>query len=212
MQKASKILLTGGSGKLGTELKKYFPNIIAPSHSELDITKEIKNAPKVDLVIHAAAYTKVAEAERGQGKKDCFKVNVQGTENLVKAYEGTPFVFISSEYAIKPVNHYSGTKTIGELMVQLYAEAYLIIRTLFKPRPYPFDVAFSDQYTRGDYIDVIGELIAREIESWDGKTSKYSHVGTKRKTMYQLAKQTNPNVQPNSVKDIKNVKIPTDYK
>ena len=124
MLKTSKILLTGGSGKLGTELKKYFPNIIAPSHYELDITKPIENAPEVDLVIHAAAYTKVAEAESGQGKKDCYKVNVKGTENLLQVYENTPFVFISSEYAVKPLNHYSGTKAVGELMVQLYANHY----------------------------------------------------------------------------------------
>ena len=33
-----KTLITGGSGILGTELKKLFPNSLFPSHSDLDIT------------------------------------------------------------------------------------------------------------------------------------------------------------------------------
>ena len=33
-----KSLITGGSGILGTELKKFFPNSLFPSHSILDIT------------------------------------------------------------------------------------------------------------------------------------------------------------------------------
>jgi hypothetical protein len=89
---------------------------------------------------------------------------------LLKKYSDTPFVFISSEYAIKPVNLYSATKTVGELLTYAYAKSHLIIRTLFKPRPYPFNVAFSDQYTRGDYIDIIGRLIAEEIKNWDKET------------------------------------------
>ena len=30
-------LITGGSGALGSELKKKFPNALAPTHKELDI-------------------------------------------------------------------------------------------------------------------------------------------------------------------------------
>lgn len=207
------ILLTGGAGKLGTELVKHFPDdfVFAPPSSELDITKPIKKG-NYDLVIHAAAYTKVAEAESGKGKKDCFKINVEGTKNLLETYEGTPIVFISSEYAKHPTTFYSGTKTVGELFCQLYAKPYLIIRTLFKPRPYPFEVAFGDQFTRGDYVDTIARLIAQEIKKWNKKTSKYVHVGTKRKTMYELAKQTRPDVKMNSIKDIQGVSIPADYR
>jgi dTDP-4-dehydrorhamnose reductase len=204
------ILLTGGSGRLGTELRKHFDLLYAPRSSEFDITKELPDR-KFDLIIHAAAYTDVANAE-GEGRNECQKINIEGTLNLLKKYSDTPFVFISSEYAIKPVNLYSATKTVGELLTYAYAKSHLIIRTLFKPRPYPFNVAFSDQYTRGDYIDIIGRLIAEEIKNWDKETAKTVHVGTKRKTMYQLAKQTRPDVIKNSIKDVKGVVIPADYR
>lgn len=36
--KVSRILITGSSGALGSELKKKFPNAITPNHDELDIT------------------------------------------------------------------------------------------------------------------------------------------------------------------------------
>ena len=35
------VLITGGSGKLGKELKKLFPTALIPTHAELDITKLI---------------------------------------------------------------------------------------------------------------------------------------------------------------------------
>ena len=97
------------------------------------------------------------------------------------------------------------------MLTMVWGRPYLIIRTLFKPRPYPFNVAFGDQYTRGDYVDVIAKLIAKAIKKWDKKTSKTIHVGTRRKTLYELAKQTRPDVKMNSIHDIKGVTIPADY-
>ena len=57
----SKILLTGGSGKLGTEIQKHI-EVLAPSRKELDIlVKEniyeycLRHSPS--LIVHAAAYS-----------------------------------------------------------------------------------------------------------------------------------------------------------
>lgn len=202
-----KILLTGGSGLLGKELQKYI-KCYAPSHKEMDITKTKTLKGEYDLIIHCAAYTDVLKAEVEPNK--CLETNVTGTLNLIQAFPDTPFVYISTEYAINPINFYSRTKRLGEEIVSFY-DNYLIIRTVFKPKPFPWDKAFVDQYTEGDYVDVIAPLIAREIGEWDRITSTVSHVGTGRKTMLELAKRTKPNVQPISVNDIKNVKLPTDY-
>lgn len=206
----TKILVTGGSGLLGQELVKHFDLVFAPNHQDFDITKKL---PKLqfDLIIHAAAYTNTKRAEK-EGKKDCQKVNIDGTLNLLRTYPNVPFVFISSEYAMKPINFYSATKTVGELLTQVFAKPGLIIRTAFKPRPWPWGMAFGDQFTRADYVDVIAKLIAEEIKKWNRKTSKTVHVGTKRKTMYQLAKQTRPDVEMNNIKDVKGVCIQADYK
>ncbi len=201
------ILLTGGTGRLGTELRKIL-NVHAPSHSELDITQPIP-LPEVgvNFIIHSAAYTNVAQAEIERQK--CFEVNVIGTENLVSHFGQIPFIYISSEYAHNPVNFYAHTKREGERKVERHPR-HLILRTLFKSRPFPYDTAYVDQFTQGDYVDVIAKLIVQEIERWDG-VSKMKYVGTGRKTIFDLARQTKPNIRPISIKDIKTVVVPGDY-
>lgn len=201
-----KILLTGGSGLLGAELQKLL-KVDAPSHDELDITQPIKSA-QYDLIIHAAAYTDVTGAETH--KKACFDTNVMGTINLLRAYPTTPFVYISSEYAHKPVNYYSETKRAAEMAVEAYASRYLIIRTLFKASPFPYARAFYNQYTMGDYVDVIAPLIVNSISNWRFK-SETIYVGTGRKTMLELAMRTVPLIPATSTLLVEGVKLPTDY-
>ena len=206
-----KILITGGSGKLGTELKKHLKGDY-PSKKDFDFIKPITLKKKYDLIVHAGAYTDVKKAEFKE-KKECFMTNVYGTFNLVEYYKDTPFVFISTEYARKPLSVYALTKKIGEEVVKSHPN-HLIIRTLFKPTPFPFEVAYKDQYTQGDYVDVIAKLLAKRIKKWNKKTSKLEYLGTGRKTMFELAKRTRPGVLPNSIHDYMKetgIFIPRDY-
>lgn len=203
------ILMTGGSGLLGTELQKHL-QCDAPSHEELDITHP-KFMDKYHLIIHAAAYTEVDKAEEETEK--VFNVNLGGTMNLLYEYSLTPFVYISSEYAHNPVNMYSASKYAGELAVKCLAEKHLIIRTLFKPNPWTLDTAWEDQFTEGDYIDVIAPLIAQEIHNWIKARyePKTIYVGTGRKSMFELAQRTKPDVKSASIKNWKGVRRPHDY-
>jgi dTDP-4-dehydrorhamnose reductase len=205
------ILLTGSTGLLGKYLMKYFNNIDMPSHEEMDITKVPLKPALIDydLIIHAAAYTDVVKAETEREK--CFDTNVIGTMNMIAKAKSIPFVFISTEYAHNPQNYYSLTKAFAEDLIKHFGDRYLIIRTLFKPSPFPFEKAFIDQYTQGDYVPVIAALIAAEIKRWDRRTSKTIYVGTGRKTIYDLAKITKPDVGKMSVDDVKEVKLPKDY-
>lgn len=197
------ILLTGGSGLLGRELRKYL-KCYAPTRKQLDITKKIKPLKDVSMVIHCAAYTDVVKAETD--RKACFDVNVKGTQNLIDAYPDVPFVYISTEYVDDPVNHYAATKQLGEDIVK--NDKRLIIRTSFSPRPFPHKYAFFDQLTNGDYVDVIAPLIIKEISYYDW-CGEVLYVGTHKKTMLELARQTKPKIKGISVGDIKGVKIPT---
>ena len=120
-------------------------------------------------------------------------------------------MYISTEYVYNPVNWYAQTKKMAEALVVTGVNPYLIISTLFKPSPFPFEKAFIDQYTMGDYVDVIAPMIVDEIKRWDRKTNKLVDVGTGRKTIFELAKRTRPDVKPCSVDDIKGVKLPKDY-
>jgi dTDP-4-dehydrorhamnose reductase len=197
-------LFTGGSGLLGTEMKKYL-KFDAPRHSVMDITSPETLKGDYKTVIHAAAYTEVTMAETE--KEKCININVVGTANMVKAFPNSYFVYISSEQVKIPTNFYLYTKLWAEDMVKSHKN-YLIIRTLFKPNPFPYDKAFIDQYTCGDYVDVIAPLIVKEILE---KTTGTIDIGTERKTIYELAKRTRPDIKTISVDDIKNVRLPYDY-
>lgn len=203
-----KYLITGGSGKLGTEFKKHFKGYY-PTRSEFDITKflPLNASASWDFIIHMAGFTDVDKAE--SEKFQCYQTNVIGTYNLLAHFKDKPFVFISSEH-FNGKGVYFQSKLIGELLVKNLAKNYLIIRTLFKPNPWPFEYAFADQVTQGDYVDVIAPLIAKKIKKWDRKKSEVVYVGTGRKTMFELAKRTKMDVKPNSVNDLP-FKRPKDY-
>ncbi|MDW8426901.1 MAG: sugar nucleotide-binding protein, partial [Meiothermus sp.] len=62
------ILVTGGTGRLGTALRGLMPGLIAPGREELDITdlasvERSLQRYQPQVVVHAAAYTDVARAE-----------------------------------------------------------------------------------------------------------------------------------------------------
>lgn len=198
------ILVTGGSGRLGKELQKHL-KANYPTREQFNINR-FWDTPECDLVVHMASYTDVDKAEKNPFT--CMHVNVAGTQRMLERFRDKPFVFISSEHADFP-GVYFQSKLIGELLVKSLAKHYLIIRTLFKPNPWPWEYAFTDQITQGDYVDVIAPLIAQKIMEWDG-ISRRVLVGTGRKTMFELAKQTKPEVKPNSVNDLL-LKRPHDY-
>lgn len=192
-----KILLTGGSGLLGRELRKY-SDYIAPTHKEMDITKPQAIKAAIDkyspkIIVHAAAYTEVSKADKEpEDMAACYLVNVVGTRNIVKSAGDIPIIYISTEYVLEPVNFYSLTKLQGEKEVER-AKKYYIIRTLFKPRPFEHPVACTDMWTLGDYVDVIAPLIDKFIQAPKGKIV---YIGTGRKTVFALAKQSRTNVKP----------------
>lgn len=207
----NKILITGGTGRLAAELKKHLEGeYVGIEHWDF-----IYEVPKkeYDLVIHMGAYTDVPKAEKEQEK--CMATNVLGTFNMVQTYKDTPFIYISTEWAHKPLGVYALSKQLGEEIVKTHPN-HLILRTLFKPNPWPFEYAYSDQMTQGDYVDIVAKILADIANTWDKKTSKTDFLGTGRKSILDLAKRTKPDVKPNSVDDWNNKLgkklVPYDYK
>jgi len=201
-----KILLTGGSGKLGAELQELRKFDYVPTHDEMDFTdpKSIADYAKgkrIDLIAHCGGYTDTAKAE--QETKLCFASNgysVQYLLGIIKA----PLLYISSEYADESVGGvYAQSKRFGEL----YATKSL--RLLFKSRPFPYEEAFYDQWTSGDYVDVIAKEVSLAIDLYD-HLPKLTCIGTGRKSIYHLAMETNPDVVPVSRMAMKGYSIPYD--
>src|SRR3990167_3771670 len=179
------ILLTGGSGLLGQELQKIFkrdgvdfsaPLKIWNGKPYLDITdSELKGfwwEPDFHLIVHCAAYTDVVKAETE--KELCYQTNVIGTRNLASL--GIPMLYISTEYVFdgeegnydendypNPQNFYALTKLLGEYEAR-QARRSVVVRCLFKPRPFKHDVACDDQWTTGSHADVIAKEIALAIK------------------------------------------------
>lgn len=148
-----KILITGGNGQLGTELRHLLDErhqaYRSTDSKELDITnatqvKQFFEDYQPDLVYHCAAYTAVDKAE-DEGKALNQKVNVDGTRNIAQAAASVnaTVVYISTDYIFDgdakeiytvddqpaPRNEYGRAKYEGELAVQKYARKYYIIRT-----------------------------------------------------------------------------------
>lgn len=193
------ILLTGGSGLLGRELRRIIPDLNAPNRNQLDITNP-KGLRNYKLIVHAAAYTDVLKAEKE--KKICYLINVLGTRKM--ASFKIPMLYISTEYVFDgekgdyceedyphPVNFYSLTKLLGEY--ESRNTRSVVIRCLFKPRPFEHPAACEDQFTTGDYVDRIAEKIAWCIVHFD-RLPETLHVGSRKRSTWELAYESNPDV------------------
>ena len=212
-----KTLITGGSGILGTELKKFFPDSLFPSHSELDITNhemvfDYFSKNEFDSIIHTAAMTSVRQCE--SEKKLSWGTNVVGTKNLVDATTefrpNSKFIYLSTacvfdghvgmykESSIPyPENFYALTKLIGEQQIK-NLKNYLIIRTNFVGKQkWMYPKAFTDRF--GTYL--FAENVASGIkEIFDDNIEGTIHiVGDKKLSMYDLAKITTTSIQPMTI-------------
>jgi dTDP-4-dehydrorhamnose reductase len=193
------ILLTGGSGQLGQELQKL-GDYYAPSRAELDVTDDRSvyqtlASTRPDLIVHAAAYTNTLGADRDtQEMQLCWRTNVLGTRNLVDRAE-CPIVYISTEAVVHPYSFYILTKLQGELEVQRSRWGYTIVRTSFREDPFEYGHAFTDMWTIGDTTSKIASML-HDLVQGSRAWNKTLWLGTGAKTVYQLARQTRPEVKP----------------
>lgn len=208
-----KILLTGGGGRLGTELRALLPEVTAPSSAEMNVTGAgqvlaVVERERPDLIVHAAAYTNVGAAERERDA--CWSVNVVGTRNVAAAANavGAKLVQISTDYVFDgergdyretdtpgpPVNYYALTKLVAEEAARA-ARRHLILRTSFRPREFAYPVAFSDVFTGQDYVDIIAPEIALAVQHAAQIKDEVLHIVTERKSVYELARRRRPDVR-----------------
>jgi len=224
------VLITGGSGNLGRELIKIYPDSIHPSHKELDITNEkgvLEYVSKVsiDKLIHCAALTSIRQCE--EDKEGAYRTNVEGTRNLVRSVSrlnpGCLFVYVSTAsvfYGDKayrteldipyPKNFYNLTKLLGELVVTESGLAkYLIVRSNFAPcRKWVYPKAFTDRF--GTYLFADDLALAMRHVMDQGLRGTVHVCGEERLSMFEFAKITTPEISPMTMSEYDGPPLPMD--
>lgn len=147
-----KILITGSSGMLGSDLIRVFKKfsrlqLIPTSKTELDIqdwpqTNKFITSHQPDLIIHLGALTNLDYCE--EHPNEAFRVNAYGTKNIALAANAVnaQIVYLStdgvydgkkgSEYyeydAPNPISIYGQSKLEGEKWILGFSSRFFIIR------------------------------------------------------------------------------------
>ena len=211
-----KILITGGSGALGKELRKVFPRADAPSHNEMDTTDKLQvwtafMRYKPDVVIHTAAIIDARKCE--DDWKHAANVNVIGTYNvaLMAAHTAAKMIHISTACVFdgegapftedsrpSPKNWYAMTKFAAEYIVTATCCNHLLIRTNFAPKEtWKYPAAFTDRF--GSYL--FAPDVAHAIKDVMDMTGIVHICGDTKMSMFDLAKLTTPDIKPMTLAD-----------
>ena len=176
-----RILVTGGTGMLGTALVRewtgraiHFP--VSARHFDLRDAAAVGDSVRrlaPDVIIHTAAYTNVDGAEGSPAEADA--VNDRGTAHVAvaAAARGATLVYLSTDYVfdgqkrtpyvetdpVGPLNVYGRTKLAGERHAEGVPE-HLIVRTqgLFGREGKSFVGSIVDAAVAGRAISVVEDV------------------------------------------------------
>ena len=179
-----KIVITGGTGRFGTLLKrkKTKNKLFFPDRKKLNIEnfKSIKtylSKVKPDILIHLAGLSRPMNIHDKDIKKS-IDLNIIVTENITKACEekNIKLIYFSTNYVypgkkgnykenhgLLPVNSYAWSKLGGEASVHLYKNS-LILRVCMTEKPFVHKVAFSNIKTSFMYHENVAKILFKLID------------------------------------------------
>lgn len=186
-----KLLITGASGLFGSKLSEiavsknfevYSCDVqelpVCGTFVKFDVSNkeqvnEVFRRVKPDVVVHAATLTDVDKCELN--KELAWKINVEGTKNIVEAANNTDsfLIYISTDYVFNgekgnyneseqpaPINYYGLTKLKAEELVKTRAE-YFIARpsVIYGSTPAAGKVNFAlwliETLQKGEHVKII---------------------------------------------------------
>ena len=147
----SRILLTGKNGQVGAELAVVLPRlgeVIAPDRQDLDLSRpdDLRRTIREirpTLIVNAAAYTDVDQAEREEAVAEAINADAPALMAQEAKKIGAGLVHFSTDYVFdgskhspyeendspNPVSVYGKTKLAGEQAIQGVGLPHLIFRT-----------------------------------------------------------------------------------
>lgn len=199
-------ILVLGDGLLGSEVVKQSNwDYISRKKDNIDFEYPftyIEFLKDYDQILNCIGYTDTYSQERDKH----WNINFSGVIDLANycfrndkklihissdyLYSGSKVKASEDDVPVHCANWYGYTKLLGDGYVQAKLKKYLLIRTSFKPNPFPFDNAI-DQVGNFDYIDIIAGLIISLIRV---DAIGIFNVGTHIKSMKELALETRENV------------------
>ncbi|MCR4411791.1 MAG: sugar nucleotide-binding protein [Thermoguttaceae bacterium] len=214
----SRLLFTGGSGLLGSEVRNLLPEACFPASADFNVTDYARMDAFVrgrafEVLVHAAAFTSPPKVDKDPAR--AIEVNIAGTANVARLClaHGLKLVYISTDYvfrgdrghyqeddALHPVNAYAWSKLGGECAARLVPGS-LIVRTSFGPNVFPYEKAFVDQWTSREPVRVIARKLVDVLRRG---ISGVIHLGGPRRTVYEYARSLDPSrpIQELSIRDV----------
>lgn len=182
------VLLIGGSGQLGSEIRSRWSSdrIVAPSHAELDLADTVSvegvlESASPDLVINCAAFHNVDTCESQPER--AFELNALAVDRIAAACSrrGVVFMTISTDYVFdgrkkepyteddcaRPICAYGASKLAGEhLVLRRQMNAY-VVRTCgvygliaSRSKGHTFIDRIIAQARAGEAIRVVSDVVS----------------------------------------------------
>ena len=139
------VLVVGAGGQLGQALTNAWPDALAATRAELDLSSPESVAgfdfSPYGVIVNAAAYTKVDLAETPEGRAAAWAANVTGVGALVQAAREhrCTLVHVSSDYVFDgavevhaedepfaPLGVYGQTKAAGDVLIATLPAHYIL--------------------------------------------------------------------------------------
>ena len=205
-----KIIITGGTGRFGSLIKKYRikHRLFFPTKKELDILNERKiekylNKINPDILIHLAGLSRPMKIHQNNISKS-IQLNIVGTANITKCCykRNIKLIYFSTNYVypgtvgnykennpLLPVNNYAWSKLGGEASVQLYKNS-LILRVCMTEKPFVHDKAFVNVKTNFIYHENVVPILFKLLNK-----KGVINLGGKGQSIYQFAKKDNKKIK-----------------
>ena len=219
----NKIVVTGGSGRFGLELRKIKSNLkfIFPKKIQLNILninsiKRYLKKIRPKYLIHLAGLSRPMNIHEKMIDKS-IDLNIIGTANVAKIcfqlgikliYFSTSYVYPGKKGSYKendpllPNNNYAWSKLGGESAVQMLDNS-LIVRMSMTEKPFIHKKAFGDYITNFIFHEDIAKHIPKLIDK-----KGVINVGGKKQSVYNFAKKYNPQIKKTSARKLFGKKYP----